>query len=488
MMDSPTRPCGCSDASVTPAQPERAQRPIATSCDTVDRTGIVDISELLSLQAHRRTLVSPPTESKGSGCVPTVQNRPRWTFDRAYSVDDHVGEPSEVPWTAVHQHSQMTCNRSQAEPACGNAEFEYDIPMDARTLGSIGGMRHEVCFDDEAQDDCLMDRDTPPRLRRPRRLKVVDDLQLKCGGTSEGAGPRAPAWTRGQPPQADGHSTADTHETEGMPPAHGRPSPVLVYEGKYKAGWAYRVSKWDDKQILEDRFEKAYQVVRSAELELLGYLQYWDDETKLRSLWTARHQHRVAALDFWFGSFKARWFRTRLLTVAHTLANWSACFEHGFYGFHKPVLIRLYTNSGSNAGFHAEPNVVTLCRPWFDIEKKYGEFERVEAEQVFTVIHEMGHYSGAGGVPYTPNFVIGAWSGLLAAPRDRRNDVCGGGRCYQGSIFSNGLYNGGRPHELVEEFEQGNNDAGHDMLDNIDNYASYMWNRWQDRNYGVFKF
>ena len=26
------------------------------------------------------------------------------------------------------------------------------------------------------------------------------------------------------------------------------------------------------------------------------------------------------------------------------------------------------------------------------------------------------------------------------------------------------------------------------MLDNIDNYASYMWNRWQDRNYGVFKF
>ena len=128
---------------------------------------------------------------------------------------------------------------------------------------------------------------------------------------------------------------------------------------------------------------------------------------------------------------------------------------------------------------HGQPEDGMICEARF--------FGISHAEDA-VLIHEMGHYSGAGGVPYTPNFVIGAWSGLLAAPRDRRNDVCGGGRCYQGSIFSNGLYNGGRPHELVEEFEQGNNDAGHDMLDNIDNYASYMWNRWQDRNYGVFKF
>lgn len=30
--------------------------------------------------------------------------------------------------------------------------------------------------------------------------------------------------------------------------------------------------------------------------------------------------------------------------------------------------------------------------------------------------------------------------------------------------------------------------AGYDMLDNIDNYVSCVWNRWHDRGYGVYEF
>lgn len=100
MMDAPNRNCGCADRSA-PLAPDVAQRQTMGPCDAIDRTGIVDLSEVLALHAHRRTLVSRPIESKGSGCIPTTEKRPRWTLDGAGDPDDDreggCDNPDETP-------------------------------------------------------------------------------------------------------------------------------------------------------------------------------------------------------------------------------------------------------------------------------------------------------------------------------------------------------------------------------------------------------
>jgi hypothetical protein len=50
-------------------------------------------------------------------------------------------------------------------------------------------------------------------------------------------------------------------------------------------------------------------------------------------------------------------------------------------------------------------------------------------------------------------------------------------RIYDGTTY------GINPKRLVDEFESGSNEGRRDMLDNIDNYVCYMYNRWVDRNY-----
>jgi len=445
-----------------------------------------EVSEFTDLSAHRvdgesgvhRTLVP-------CGCSGESDSRPVASHNCAReSVVLRPGHP-------FAERGQLDRTRSR----CGNSEFECQLSFDARTLGAIGGMRHEVCLDDEDEERRPACNE-PSRVPRPPRLKVLDDLEQVCGG-ADGFPDFPPAMAKSpSKPSAGPSASHSNQEGGGMPPAHNQKAnpAFLVHEGKYKSGWAYRVSKSGacyGSQLVKDRFELAYQVLRSAELEVLGYLEYWENQEALEWLWSARETYDQSTLEYWFGRASSRWFRSRLATVAITLSNWSACFRHGFYGFHKPVFLRCYPNNGSNAGFHAEPNVVTLARPWFEIADKYGSMNtaQIEAEQVFTVIHEMGHYSGAGGVSYTNHFWINAWAGLIAAPRDRQNDVCGG-KCYQGStsnFSAKPLYGGGAPHDLVVKFESGNDDAGEDMLDNIDNYVSYMWNRWIDRNYGEFK-
>lgn len=100
MMDAPNRNCGCVDRSA-PLARDVAQRQTLGPCDAIDRTGIVDLSEVLALHAHRRTLVSRPIESKGSGCIPTTEKRPRWTLDGAGDPDDDreggCDNPDETP-------------------------------------------------------------------------------------------------------------------------------------------------------------------------------------------------------------------------------------------------------------------------------------------------------------------------------------------------------------------------------------------------------
>lgn len=39
------------------------------------------------------------------------------------------------------------------------------------------------------------------------------------------------------------------------------------------------------------------------------------------------------------------------------------------------------------------------------------------------------------------------------------------------------------PRALVSSFEAGSSEGKRDMLDNIDNYVCYMWNRWIDRKW-----
>jgi hypothetical protein len=262
--------------------------------------------------------------------------------------------------------------------------------------------------------------------------------------------------------------------------------PELVFTTKHFGGAAARAEKiWADNLMLRKAYDLAYQVLRSAERELLSWRDSDYSDKKLRLLWqNAWTKHEFASLRYWFGDESERWFNSRFETIVDTIRRWSYCFRHGFYvGLDLPVFLRCSPNNNSASAYHAEPNVVTLCSSWFDLPP---------FEQATMLLHEMGHWSSRIPVPlWQPSL---AWVGLDSDPQDRKHSVCQGGsynsdRCYRPSDLSpSDWYVDGDPKELVVEFEDGDDQAGDDMLGNIDNYVSYMWNRWNDHNYGWFKW
>lgn len=431
-----------------------------------------ELSEFVDLAAHR---------AEGCGC------------SKSGGCSSHTSTSAR----AESSRSERPA-RGDADALCGNSSFRLDPPFDPRILARIGDSRHEVVFD-VSEDE---------RERRPpnpwTRLSVVNDLVVVRGRSFEPAGPG------GMPYQPLGFGPPPSLQKEIAPPPSLPSAPYAAIrdcsgpDGSHpqfhdqEFRWS---SKCNGVEQVGNRFWLAYQICRSAELELRSYLQHWGDDAKLRELWNAHSMIKEASLAWWFGSDSSRWFHTRLTTVAYRLACWSWCFRHGFWGdpiVDKAVLIRCHPNEGKNKAayaYHAEPNVVTLLGPWFKL-KDLHPFDVAEAQQAIALLHEMGHYSGSGGqdgvaaAPYgvPTHFWMNAWKGALEPPRDRRNDVCDGSpgnRCYQTAIWTltDLWYTGGRPRLLVDEFQKGSDDAYDDMMDNVDNYTSYMWNRWQDRGY-----
>lgn len=162
--------------------------------------------------------------------------------------------------------------------------------------------------------------------------------------------------------------------------------------------------------MISDAFDLAYQVIRSAELELF----YWGAQSEYfrKKYWRLRTSKGVegtsTTLGYWFGSEAAPDFNKRFSRVEQVVTWWSYAFLHGFYNYHNPVYVICrphHSPLGGAIARHSSINTITLYEPWFE---NYGPGSRAAI-----LLHEMGHVSQPTGQ--------GIW--------DRRNPVCMG-KCY----------------------------------------------------------
>lgn len=238
---------------------------------------------------------------------------------------------------------------------------------------------------------------------------------------------------------------------------------------------------------ISNAFKLAYQVIRSAEKEL----DYWNDQPKAYkgTMWQGYIEKASGSLAHWFGRTDAGRFEERWVAVYHTIRDWSFRFRNGYIpGF--PVKLKCYKHKDpSYSASHVEPNVINLYKQFFD---------KSPNQKAITLLHEMGHMSRGDLFPWLlpaplPGAGVGLGLVLVGGPRDRRNDVCvhEKEKCYRtigSTLPNNNELKGPNPRALVAEFEGGSKEGYRDMLDNIDNYVCYMWNRWVDRGYCRLQF
>jgi hypothetical protein len=249
--------------------------------------------------------------------------------------------------------------------------------------------------------------------------------------------------------------------------------------------------------IIRIAYRIAAQVVRAADEEL----RFWFEEqptniNEARAFWDFSVSGRdECSLSHWFGASDAPRFGERFGNVYSTIKSWSYRFRHGFYGpgTHRPVYFRCRQDRQPDyLAVHASLNVITLYGPWFDLNTPW--------ERAVVIIHEMGHLSRSGLQWVIPGLIgMGVGTGVMLThgPRDRRNVVCEGyseNKCYgfaDNDDFANpfnpfqsdSILVGPNPRALAVEFNAGGSEARRDMMDNIDIYVCYMWNRWVDRGY-----
>jgi hypothetical protein len=236
---------------------------------------------------------------------------------------------------------------------------------------------------------------------------------------------------------------------------------------------------------VDNAFNLAYQVCRSAELELAHWAQ--QPEAHRRNMWRAMVTQPTSTLEYWFGGANERNFNERFDTVVSTVAWWSYRFRHGFYTIPLPVYLHCKPNYNFSDWIcrHSAVNTITLYRNWFN----YNGMPFGANSQAGDLLHEMGHLSQLNkGWLASEAFPVGGLLGIglavalagIVGPTDRRNSVCPG-KCYSETPMTGPLYVGTRPRALVTAFEGGSDSAYRDMIHNIDNYVCYMWNRYQDR-------
>ena len=193
-----------------------------------------------------------------------------------------------------------------------------------------------------------------------------------------------------------------------------------------------------------------------------------------RILWHASARFEEASLAYWFGSDYANAQMSRMLhKIEEILTEWSLAFCGGFRNV-LPVFIRCKSTNGvGGEGVMARHLVKNT------IELMPRHFNRHQALQNITVLHEMGHRCKS-----------------LLKPRDERHELCNGGwngpenMCYRDSNQIknyDSLFSDGNPRILATAATGGNTSARKVMLNNIDNYVSYMWNRYLDHGERVLE-
>ena len=238
-----------------------------------------------------------------------------------------------------------------------------------------------------------------------------------------------------------------------------------------------------DLDVVSLVFFEAYQRCRAAELEL-DYLATLDPG--MMAYYWGRFDHLPeSALSYWFGD--NLWLPTPIPEIPGTATTFDVfgrfafvrrvvravghAFRNGFRNNNKGVRIRCKSRgcAGGAGARHLKRNTITICPPFFGFEREV---------QIYALLHEMHH-----------------WSVKPLAPRDRNNPLCesddAGSNCYQFRLTGDGgdtddatsllFYTGGPPRRLVEAFEDGDFGAGADMIYNIDNFTSWILNRWVDR-------
>lgn len=217
-------------------------------------------------------------------------------------------------------------------------------------------------------------------------------------------------------------------------------------------------------------FAYGYVLCESARREVRHIMDSGEDA---RILWHASAEKVEASLGYWFGNDYSLAQMSRMLhKIDDMLTEWSLAFCGGFRNI-LPVYIRCKSrNSGSaqNMARHTFKNTIELMPRYFNQPK---------ARQDATMLHEMGHRCKS-----------------LLKPRDERHDLCIGGwnadqnMCYRDTPTirtHNSTYRFGNPRVLALEATNGNTSARKTLLNNIDNYVCYMWNRYVDHGERVLE-
>lgn len=206
----------------------------------------------------------------------------------------------------------------------------------------------------------------------------------------------------------------------------------------------------------------AYVMLDSAKEEVRAIKR---NPTDARVLWHASMESEEASLSYWFGqNYTQQVTMTMLHKLDEILTEWSMAFCGGFRDI-LPVFIRCKSKNGVGGGpaRHIAKNTIELFPRYFDMPR---------ARQSITMLHEMGHRCKS-----------------LLKPRDERHDLCSGGwngkenMCYRDTLDVgdyDDIFRGGNPRILAAAATAGNGSAKKTLLNNIDNYVCYMWNRYAD--------
>lgn len=434
---------------------------------------------------------------------------------------EHRGELSEFVDLAAYRQEGGGCGCSKSEPSsarrirpeansarlterCGSAGVEDKVAgLCPRTLSALLDLESEIESVDEFEDD---ERPRPgqPTLRIVHGLESVNRTHLQPGFDHD-------LLDLGRMPPIEmvpmvkvGHALSD-HFEGGMGADDLEAPDTFWWECPEDPDFEYNAEdmrrckvglcRCSGKELegVKVPFHLAYQVIRSAEVEMKFWYDRLDSHpASVRLFWRARKKPLVAmgTLEHWFGTADAGDdFEERFRAVFETIRAWSYRFRHGFYGVHLPVYIKCRGDKHTNwPARHLNLNVITLAA---------GYFEKNPTSRAITLLHEMGHLSRSGLFPWLfplpVGFSLGLGTALRLGPRDRRNDVChsvsiveDSRKCYrtsQDEMEPDEWLFGPNPEALVELFQAGDDEGRRDMLDNIDNYVCYMWNRWVDRGY-----
>jgi hypothetical protein len=210
-------------------------------------------------------------------------------------------------------------------------------------------------------------------------------------------------------------------------------------------------------------FAEAYMMLECAKEDVRSIIAASEDA---RILWHASLEHESASLSHWFGEeYTQKQTMQMLRHIDDILTEWSLAFCGGFRDL-LPVFIRCKSKNGVGGGpaRHLVENTIELFPRYFDM---------TEAQRTITMLHEMGHRCKS-----------------LLKPRDERHDLCRGGwnsdenMCYRDRREVDGyddLFEVGNPRTLAVAATSGNGSAKKAMLNNIDNYVCFIWNRYIDR-------